>query len=429
MRGGGGQRLTPAHSRPAEKPLYQSRFEVGPWFEAGRSVDGRSVQDHLTAARGPYCLYIHVPFCDKRCNFCALYTFVLGADREAGYERYLEMVSRSVASHPVGSRNQAPTTVHFGGGTPLTIGEERLAALTANLRSHFGDSEDCEWAIETTTSSIDRATASALAALGFRRIHLGIQTLDDDIRCRLGRRETARQALGKLTLLHEEGFFPSVDLIIGFDGYTVATLESDLDQLWREGIRMFSVCELRHRRPQIRDGSAEQRQIERNHACWRRLWEVLSDRGLRPIHLGQFGRSQRDNLYYTHPARREDCVALGPYSHGSCGRLYYANQLLPRYYRSVRAGEPAVKLAVLYDEEIQVCRDLESELLAHQVSRPTVAAFVALYPRAAATIEAWLEHGLLVEDGGGYALTCDGSWFVGNMVHHGRELASPSPGC
>ena len=70
---------------------------------------------------------------------------------------------------------------------------------------------------------------------------------------------------------------------------------------------------------------------------WLEFWDLMHALGLQPIHHGQFGRSQADNLYYTHPARGEDCVAIGPYANGSAASVWYANLLLPDYIAAVQA--------------------------------------------------------------------------------------------
>jgi coproporphyrinogen III oxidase-like Fe-S oxidoreductase len=167
----------------------------------------------------------------------------------------------------------------------------------------------------------------------------------------------------------------------------------------------------------------------RHYAIWETIWRFMAEVGLNPIHIGQFAADQSDNLYFTHPARGEDCVAVGPYSHGSTGQLTYANLLLPEYYAAVRAGAAPIAMGVDYRAAEQVVCALERQLLSHQVSRTALDDLLKAYPDFDAILGSWLRRGFLQEakDGPGFSLTMSGSWFVGNMIEDARGLVE-SPG-
>ena len=225
-------------------------------------------------------------------------------------------------------------------------------------QEQFGSSDGCEWAIETTTTSMDEERVTALAALGFQRIHLGIQTLDDATRARIGRNETGARAVERIQSLEAQGFFTSVDLIVGFSGVDAAVVADDLRRLYDAGVRMFSICELRERgKPRLGVKDEDDKALK-NYAVWKLIWDFMGEVDLAPIHLGQFGRRQADNLYFTHPARGEDCVAIGPYSHGCAGDVYYGNRLLPDYYAAIREGRTPINAGVVYGDDARVIRAL-----------------------------------------------------------------------
>lgn len=414
-------------------PAYARRLESGPWFSVGEQLDGASAHQRVLAIRQrdggagrPYCVYVHVPFCTSICRFCALYTFGVSTRADDVFDRYLDLVLRSIDRHPWAGSSHPPTTVHFGGGTPLCLGSQRFETLVGALRSAFGTSPSCEWAVETTTSSLDGPTADALEALGFRRIHVGIQTLDDQTRLRLGRRETGARAIERVSGLVAREFLVSADLIIGFDGVDARVVEDDLSRLHNAGVRMFSVCELRERgrsRPSARDDCARE---QSNYALWQRIWTFMEAVGLAPIHLGQFARSQADNLYFTHPARGEDCVAIGPYAHGSAESVCYGNRLLPDYYDAITAGRTPMAMGVDYRAGERVIRTLERELLSHHLSQVALNGVLDAYPqRFLPILDRWMAQGLIREERARaeFSLSAEGSWYVGNMIEDARGLA------
>lgn len=414
---------------PARSLLYRSRTEIGPWFAASKKLEPFEVQlrlqkrNHSTRARHPYCIYVHVPFCPSRCSYCALYTQVPGTHLNETLDEYLSLTRKAIEMHPCAFPPRAPTTVHFGGGTPLFLGMERFTQLAKTIGDTFGASPACEWALETNTSSLTPEIASGLKELGFERIHLGIQTLDNKLRRKIRRRESGEAALEKIDLLNQLRFRISADLILGFEDQSDAVLESDLEQLYAAGVRMFSICELRN----LAHGNRTARVAEKNHRLWQTLWDFMMARHLIPIHLGQFGRSYRDNLYYTHPARGEDCISLGPYAHGSNDAMLYGNQLLPIYYESIRENRAPIQFGMRFNRNTRGIRKLERELLGHKIQRATLDRVLSRsHVRLGVLWDSWLAAGLLERHTkhGCYRPTMDGSWYVGNMVADLRSLAT-----
>jgi coproporphyrinogen III oxidase-like Fe-S oxidoreductase len=414
-----------------QKP-FVARLESGPWLRAGQKFSGEAAADVLRSAAADerqnsraYCIYVHIPFCLSRCSYCALYTMEVRDNRDEIFDTFLERFERSLETHPQRKRLPPPVTVHFGGGTPLSLGIGRFLKLREAVRDTFGDSALCEWAIESTTSALDERTVSALKDAGFQRLHLGVQTLEDEVRRRIGRRETGDVVLTKIRQLVSAGFSLSVDLIIGFDGFSRVMLERDLDRLFGAGIRMFSICELRALMPRSRDAPSRLRESARNRVLWSMVWNFMQQHGLRSIHAGQFGASDRDNLFYTHPARREYCLALGPYAQGSAQNMIYGNLLLPEYLEATREGRSCVDYVVVYPDRIQRLRDLECDLLAHRIRQETVArAFEVWGGELRCLWDHWLGHKLVIPDEeSDFMLSEEGSWFVGNMIWQAREFS------
>ena len=409
--------------------MYDERIESHPWFDVGRHLEGHEAYQFLQSQRQDHaqrqrCIYVHIPFCDSICDFCALYTRAVPAHNDNVFDQYVSQIKYAIEQHPFAGQGHAPTTVHFGGGTPLHIGTQRFRTIVDHLHTYFGNQSNCEWAVETNTSSITPDTLGFLQSVGIQRIHIGIQTLDNNIRKTIGRRETGEQCLEKIQLAQQTGFFLSVDLIIGLDGMDENILLDDLQQLYAAGIRMFSICELRHRNKRAFAQCHTPQRILQNRQLWQIIWQFMQSHQLIPIHLGQFGRSYDDNRYFTHPARGEDCIAIGPYAHGSCGPLYYANKLMPGYYDATATHDGLINHATFFTPELQCIRQLESELLTHRISQHCVENMLACYGNVFhATFCTWLDNGYLhLDESGYYVLGEEGSWYVGNMINHVRHL-------
>jgi len=407
---------------------FKQRIEIGPWFKTGKSLSPEEVLSGISSCECtlPYCIYIHVPFCPKRCKYCALYTFEVNKRQAEVLDEYLEKVIKAIRRHPWAGLTKVPTTVHFGGGTPIFLGRDRLRLMIRILKENFGDSEDCEWALETTTSSISPGSIRDLKDLGFSRIHLGIQALNEKIRSEIKRHDSGEKAISKIDLLLEKGFKLSVDLIIGFEGQTEKMLIRDLEKLYASGIRVFSVCELRQLKVSTGVSCDHNKEESRNFKMWRRLWDFMRERGLVPIHLGQFGKDIRDNLYYTHPAREENCLSFGPYAHGSCENMVYANKLLPDYYTALDSKGSPYAYGVFYSVKHATILKLERQMLAHGISEKTKEEVRSYYNKNFIDIwEGWIDKKLLLKNPMNSLFTpsVNGSWYLGNMIQQVRKMA------
>lgn len=173
-------------------------------------------------------LYVHVPFCLRKCSYCAFYSDPAALD-DALVDAFIECVSIETRElvqpfEPFGQFD----SVYIGGGTPSLLAPERLARLVENIRQNAPISTDAEVTIELNPADVSRGKALQLQSLGINRVSLGVQALDDEVLRILGRRHTATEALQAFDVLRTVGFSNiAVDLIWGIPQVDSArTMES-----------------------------------------------------------------------------------------------------------------------------------------------------------------------------------------------------------
>lgn len=183
-------------------------------------------------------LYVHVPFCKKRCIYCAFCSGI-----ELGLmDDWLDALRIEVEG--AGSFGRPFDSLHLGGGTPSLLGAARLERLMEIL-SILPLSEDCERAIEANPDDIDRDLLQSLRALGFNRLSVGVQSLNDERLRFLGRRHDAASALMAIKLAKEAGF-PKVglDLMYALPGQRLPEWRQELREALELGIDHLSAYEL-----------------------------------------------------------------------------------------------------------------------------------------------------------------------------------------
>lgn len=179
-------------------------------------------------------IYIHVPFCERKCPYCAFYSETYRADTAAGYVRALK---QSIA----GADAVRADTLYFGGGTPALLGPESISEIISLCRQRFC-LDSAEITLECNPNSIDNDKLRALRSAGVNRLSVGVQSLDDSELAFLGRLHNSEQALRTLTSAREAGFVNiSADLMIGIRGQTPDGLDRTIALLKEYGIVHLSV--------------------------------------------------------------------------------------------------------------------------------------------------------------------------------------------
>lgn len=170
-------------------------------------------------------LYIHVPFCAVRCDYCAFYTLAGGSD--ALRERYLERLGAELRE--IGRRSDPLEAIFVGGGTPTHLTPRELRTFFEHLRGSFTLSLDCEFTMEGNPLSLTPEKLRIMRDGGVNRISLGVESLNASTRDALGR--PGAPGLVRKAVERIRGFgFPAMnlDLIYGIEGQTLADWEADL---------------------------------------------------------------------------------------------------------------------------------------------------------------------------------------------------------
>ncbi|MRD47973.1 oxygen-independent coproporphyrinogen III oxidase [Caenimonas koreensis DSM 17982] len=220
-------------------PRYTSYPTADRFVEAFTATDYLQALDHrsggASALSQPLSVYVHVPFCESLCYYCACNKIITKHhERASGYLRYL---TREVELHTERMGiGQAVSQLHLGGGTPTFLNDAELAELMAMLRRNFQLVPGGEYSIEVDPRTVDGTRLKALAALGFNRLSFGVQDFDTDVQKAVHRIQPAEQVFELVRQAREIGFeSTNVDLIYGLPKQTPETFARTLEQ----------VCELR----------------------------------------------------------------------------------------------------------------------------------------------------------------------------------------
>ena len=322
----------------------------------------RDAYRHWLANRGiggfarPLGLYVHVPFCETPCFYCACNKITTRDHSKARkYVDYLVAEMRLVARELGGDRRIS--RMHWGGGTPTFLGDEESARLVGAIRSTFDVDPHGEYAIEIDPRRVDAANIEFLARLGFNRMSLGVQDFDPEVQRAVNRVQSFPETLAAIVAGRSNGFRSiNMDLIYGLPKQTVAGFERTLDQVMEcdpDRIALYSYAHLPSMfKAQRRVAEADLPSGDVKLRLMMRAIQRLGDAGYVYIGMDHFakptdelaiaqaqGRLIRDFQGYT-AGGDGDLVGLGISAIGKIGPTYCQNvKTLDQYYDALDRDE------------------------------------------------------------------------------------------
>ena len=179
----------------------------------------------------PLSLYVHIPFCDTICYYCACNKIITGNHaRSAEYIRYLTK-EISLASTALEGKHEV-VQLHFGGGTPTFLADEEFRQIMLTIREHFPLAVNGEYSIEIDPRTVDRGRVALLADLGLNRMSIGVQDFTPEVQKAVNRIQSVEQTRTVIDAARESGFKSiSVDLIYGLPQQNVISFSHSLDEV------------------------------------------------------------------------------------------------------------------------------------------------------------------------------------------------------
>jgi oxygen-independent coproporphyrinogen-3 oxidase len=435
-------------SIPVSEDLLRRYDVAGPRYTsyptADRFVEAFSEADYLQAlaqrfgAGGrvtPISLYIHIPFCESLCYYCACNKVITKHhDRAVEYLRYLEKeidlhIARIGRGQPVGQ-------LHLGGGSPTFLTDAQLVGLMHLLHANFRFTKGAEISIEVDPRTVDAGRIAAIAAMGFNRLSFGVQDFDPAVQKAVHRVQDTGQVFSLVATARAHSMRSvNVDLIYGLPQQSPQSFDRTLEQVARlrpDRIALYAYAHLPTRfKPQRRIDAMQLPGAADKVTMLSHSLAALSAAGYVYVGMDHFaladdalavakrqGRLHRNfQGYSTQP----DCdlIGLGVSSIGCVGAVYSQNaKTLDEYYDLLNhAHLPVVRGLALSRDDIlrrSVIMALMCQGVVHfeSVSAAHLVDFARTFAPELQALEALQTQGLVEVDAAGIQVTAMGWYFV-----------------
>lgn len=299
-------------------------------------------------------LYVHIPFCARKCEFCYFTSFLAGKTKVVKYVEALKKEISMMAQKEV-VKQKVFHSVYFGGGTPTFLSKENLIDLIHTIRENFNLTDPCEICIEVSPGrEATREKMEALYSCGVNRISMGAQSFVQEILELNGRKQTIQEFFDIYRMLRDIGFKNiNIDLMSGMIGDTEETWQKTIDtvlELQPENITAYKMCIYKnsklyekfvynHKEEVFVPEDIELKRIKHFYECVHKAGYIESSN---PYTLTK--SKDYDHTYRLSRTGGEDLLGLGLSSNSYFNHVAFQNSHdLEEYFTNIEKGQLPIK--------------------------------------------------------------------------------------
>ncbi len=273
-------------------------------------------------------LYIHIPFCMRKCKYCDFVSFV---KKDYMAEDYLDALFREMR----GYEGEKIDTIFIGGGTPSMLSAKQLAKLTKMCFDNFNVLPDYEFTIEANPGTITEEKLEAMQNGGINRISVGVQSFNDNELKTIGRIHDAQTAYNTIWNIYEKGFTNiNVDIMTALPGQTAQSLQNTLRTAVSLPVSHISAYSLI-----IEEGTPLEREFSKgivdlpdddeDREMYAYTVEFLKENGFMQYEISNFAKKEHECRHNIKYWTGEEYIGLGVAAHSYIGdsRLYNTSDL------------------------------------------------------------------------------------------------------
>jgi oxygen-independent coproporphyrinogen-3 oxidase len=299
-------------------------------------------------------LYIHIPFCERKCFYCDFYSVT----SLQLIKSFFDALSKEILLYSEEFKSEEIQTIYFGGGTPSIISQNYIEHVLNDIAKHYSISSECEITIECNPNSIDKDKLSHYKNIGINRISLGVQSFNNSDLVFLHRLHNAREAKNAIKLI--SSFFDnfSVDLIYAIPKSTLDTVRNNIADLLvfkPKHISAYGLIYENHTRLTQANINGEFKRIdeELNAEMYKLIMRYLQNNGYIHYEVSNYClpnfASKHNSNYWNH----EDYIGLGPSAYSFVKEKRFSNYYdVRKYISSLKANVLPIEFEEVITDEM-----------------------------------------------------------------------------
>ena len=368
-------------------------------------------------------LYIHIPFCVKKCNYCDFYS--LGCNKSENIERYVNALCKHIENESPLYRDRVFDTVFIGGGTPSVLSVDSTKALLTCLKSYLNIAPDAEISVEVNPGTVTRELAKAYKENGINRVSIGLQSVNNNELKILGRIHTLDEFKVSYGILRDAGIDNiNIDIMYALPDQKSEDFMKTLDQVAEFNPEHISAYCLKIEENthffKIKDSLVLPNEDEQ-YKMYLDMCKNLSELGYEQYEISNFSKKGFRCVHNLKYWLSKEYVAFGPSAHSYVDSVRYSYRGdINEYMESIENGAlPKKELEATYeltpeekmDEYVMLRLRLSDGVDTNEFESRFGISFNERYKK----LEMYVKNGYVTEKNGNFAFTPKG-FFVSNYI-------------
>lgn len=368
-------------------------------------------------------LYIHIPFCVKKCNYCDFYS--LGCNTPRNIERYVKALCTHITREAELYKDRVFDTVFIGGGTPSVLTPELTKSLLTCLKTHLNIASDAEFSVEVNPGTVTKELAKVYKENGINRVSIGLQSVNDNELKMLGRIHTLDEFKTSYGILREAGIDNiNIDIMYALPDQKSEDFIKTLDQVAEFNPEHISAYCLKIEENthfyKIKDTLLLPNEDEQ-YNMYLNMCERLHQLGYEQYEISNFSKKGFRCVHNLKYWLSKEYVAFGPSAHSYVDGVRYSYRGdINEYMECIENGAlPRKELEAKYeltpeekmDEYVMLRLRLSDGVDTKEFESRFDISFNERYKK----LEMYVKNGYVTEKNGNYAFTPKG-FFVSNYI-------------
>lgn len=311
-------------------------------------------------------VYIHIPFCMKKCFYC---DFVSYANKEDMIEKYIKALEKEIKIKAEENKLLKINTIYIGGGTPSFIDSKHIVYIINAIKESFNVKENAEITIEVNPRTVTKNKLEDYIKCGINRISIGLQTTNNELLKQIGRIHTYEQFLETYNLIRMVGFNNiNVDLMLALPNQTIKDLEDSLNKvimLKPEHISVYSLIleEKTKLYDLVESGKLELLDENIEREMYWKVKNVLEQNGYKHYEISNFAKQGYESKHNLNCWNQEEYLGIGLAAHSYLHSKRYSNTENLEQYINKLLDEEGIKNDIVTVHEEQTLEDKQKEYM------------------------------------------------------------------
>lgn len=289
--------------------------------------------------KGNISLYLHIPFCENKCPYCAFDSFVYD-NHDA--EMYLDLLEKELLWWTSRMGKMTVETCYIGGGTPTTLTSPQWIRLTNILDKHFDYIDNAEVTVEANPNTLKADHLLNWNDWRVSRVSIGVQSFDDTELRQLGRTHTSAQAYNAISATLASSFSVSIDLMFGLPGQTFQNWARTLKQASLSGTHHLSLYQLTYE-PNSKWQDISSDTLSDGYYPYRWAQWYLPHKGFEQYEVANFSKLQKESKHNINYWRNGEYLGVGLSASGHLSDWRYKNtNSLSNYEKLLNSGKSTI---------------------------------------------------------------------------------------